>query len=261
MSRCRCGNAINFRYIDGRCVPLGCQCYGGRRRSPGRPVDVQKPWKSGFGIVPWPLSYRTQCFWCPEEVFYHTNGHGDCVLLDALQPPWPVHWCWEQHRQDRRRAVVESTMAIVRSGVRSERLDRSQDWLAQMEESLPTESWWSHGAERRGQGALAGREYHLTAPPRPVNVAAPGPYLVLNWAASRSELYFHAPDMPVLDSGWSGITTGIQGLTVFIPRDLALQLKVGDPVVAEIEAFGIPSRCAYLAKRLRTEEGGCIDVY
>jgi hypothetical protein len=263
MGHCRCGNAISFRYIDGRLVPLGCQCYGGhgRRRSLGRSLDVQKPWTCGFGIVPWALSYRTQCFWCSELVFYHTNGYGDCVLLDELAPPWPVHPCWEQHRQGRRRAVIESTIAIEGSGVRSERLGLSEDWLAHMEGSLPNQSWWRHEPERRGLAVQTLKEYHLTAPPRPVDVTAPGPYLVLNWVRSRAEISFYAPDMPVLEAGWSGVTTGIQGLTVFVPRDLAVQLKVGDPIVAEIEAFGSPTRCAYLAKRLRTQEGGRIDVY
>jgi hypothetical protein len=263
MSRCTgCGNAIHLRYIDGICVPLGCQCHGGgARRSPGRPIHVKKPWRSGFGTVPWPLSYRTQCFWCPEEVFYHTNGHGDCVLLDDLGPPWPVHWCWEDHRDDRRRAVVESTMAIVKSGVRSELMERSDGWLAQMQEMLPAGSWWSHSAERDWRGGLAGREYQVAAPPVRVDVGAPGPYLVLNWVASRAELYFHAPDLPVLDWGWVGITIGVRDLTIFLPRDLARQLKVGDPLIAEIEAFGTPARSVYLAKKVRTQDGGRIDVY
>jgi hypothetical protein len=258
-----CGKTINYRYIDGICIPLGCGCNGrgGKRRSPGRPVDVKKPWRSGFGTVPWRLSYRTQCFWCPEEVFYHTNGYGDCVLLDELEPPWPVHWCWEKHRGERRGAVIESTMAIVHSGVRSERLDRSDRWLEQMEEKVPTGSWWSYAAEQDHRIYRAGRQYDLTAPPRPVDTAVPGPYLLLNWVASRSELYFHAPGMPVLESGWNGITIGIRDLTVFIPRDLAVRLKVGDPFVAEIEAFGSRGRCVYLAKRLRTQKGGRIDVY
>jgi hypothetical protein len=84
---------------------------------------------------------------------------------------------------------------------------------------------------------------------------------VLNWIASRDDLYIHAPDMPSLKSGWRGVTTGIKDLTVFIPKDIASRLKVGDPVIAEIEALGSPNRCAYLAKRLRTQEGGRIDVY
>lgn len=38
----------------------------------------------------------TQCWWCRGQVFFHTNGHGDCVLFDALGWPWPIHSCWEE---------------------------------------------------------------------------------------------------------------------------------------------------------------------
>jgi hypothetical protein len=44
-----------------------------------------------------PLTWRTSCFIDPEcgaEVFGHTNGHGDFVLLDELGFPWPVHACY-----------------------------------------------------------------------------------------------------------------------------------------------------------------------
>jgi hypothetical protein len=44
-----------------------------------------------------PLTYRTTCFiggGCGAQVFAHTNGDGDFVLLDTLGPPWPVHECY-----------------------------------------------------------------------------------------------------------------------------------------------------------------------
>ena len=46
-------------------------------------------------------SSRTTCWWCGESVFYHTNGHGDSVLFDELNPPWPVHPCWIMHKESR----------------------------------------------------------------------------------------------------------------------------------------------------------------
>lgn len=46
-------------------------------------------------------SSRTTCWWCGESVFYHTNGHGDSVLFDELNPPWPVHPCWIIHKESR----------------------------------------------------------------------------------------------------------------------------------------------------------------
>jgi hypothetical protein len=37
-------------------------------------------------------------------VFFHTNGFGDCVVFDDLGWPWPVHPCWEEHRDQSSRA-------------------------------------------------------------------------------------------------------------------------------------------------------------
>lgn len=39
-------------------------------------------------------TYQTKCWYCGDEVFYHTNGFGDCVLFDELGHPWQVHECW-----------------------------------------------------------------------------------------------------------------------------------------------------------------------
>jgi hypothetical protein len=38
-----------------------------------------------------PFTRRIKCWWCGESVFFHTNGNADCVLLDGLGWPWPVH--------------------------------------------------------------------------------------------------------------------------------------------------------------------------
>lgn len=48
------------------------------------------------------LTYRTRCFWCEAEVYYHTNGNGDHVLIDDLTgAPWPIHDCWEAYSRPR----------------------------------------------------------------------------------------------------------------------------------------------------------------
>lgn len=42
------------------------------------------------------LTWPTTCFLgCSADVWAHTNGDGDFVLLDSLGPPWPVHPCYE----------------------------------------------------------------------------------------------------------------------------------------------------------------------
>jgi hypothetical protein len=43
------------------------------------------------------LTYPTTCFitgGCGGQVFAHTNGNGDFVLLDSIGPPWPIHECY-----------------------------------------------------------------------------------------------------------------------------------------------------------------------
>jgi hypothetical protein len=90
---CEC--QIDFRTIDDIVRPLGCTC-GGRVEIPPR---RRNPGEVRTAI--------TKCFWCSLDVFYHTNGNGDCVLFDALGRPWAVHGCWKEYTTDRHRAAEE----------------------------------------------------------------------------------------------------------------------------------------------------------
>jgi hypothetical protein len=48
-------------------------------------------------------TYLTICWFCKEaEVYYHTQGFGDCVLFDSLGSPWQVHQCWLNYRNEER---------------------------------------------------------------------------------------------------------------------------------------------------------------
>jgi hypothetical protein len=48
------------------------------------------------------LTWPTTCFLgCSGDVWAHTNGDGDFVLLDSLGSPWPVHPCYEAREQRR----------------------------------------------------------------------------------------------------------------------------------------------------------------
>lgn len=43
------------------------------------------------------LSWKTKCFingGCGSTVYAHTNGYGDFVLFNRLEPPWLVHDCY-----------------------------------------------------------------------------------------------------------------------------------------------------------------------
>lgn len=48
-----------------------------------------------------PLTYPTKCWWCGQNVYFHSNGYGDAVLFDSLGWPWSVHRCWLEHASDR----------------------------------------------------------------------------------------------------------------------------------------------------------------
>jgi hypothetical protein len=39
------------------------------------------------------------CWWCGDEVFFHTNGNGDFVMFDSLGTPWEIHASWQAHRE------------------------------------------------------------------------------------------------------------------------------------------------------------------
>jgi hypothetical protein len=82
---------LGYGRIVHECVPLD--------RTPPTPTAHRF---EGDGA---PKTRKIQCWWCGDRVFYHTNGNGDSVLLDELGPPWPVHYCWELHRESRRQHV------------------------------------------------------------------------------------------------------------------------------------------------------------
>jgi ribosomal protein S10 len=60
------------------------------------------------------LTCQMDCWWCSDEVFFHTNGNGDCVLFDSLGWPWPTHRCWEEHVGERDEAI-RRTEDLLRS--------------------------------------------------------------------------------------------------------------------------------------------------
>jgi ribosomal protein S10 len=59
------------------------------------------------------LTCRIDCWWCEDEVFFHTNGNGDCVLFDRLGWPWPVHDCWAEN-SDEHDAAADRMEATLR---------------------------------------------------------------------------------------------------------------------------------------------------
>jgi len=101
----RCGKQIVFRYVDGASIPIhpngGCS---------GDSKSKQKSSTSGYFSLAntgdqqykkacgEAKTYLTNCWWCREQVYYHTNGYNDHVLFDPpLGWPWYIHSCWQQH--------------------------------------------------------------------------------------------------------------------------------------------------------------------
>ncbi len=52
-------------------------------------------------------TFSTECWWCNENVYFHRNPNGGCVLFDSLGPPWPKHQCWIDHMNLNKKAESE----------------------------------------------------------------------------------------------------------------------------------------------------------
>jgi hypothetical protein len=54
------------------------------------------------------ITFKTDCWWCGDEVYFHRDENGGSVLVDRLGPPWPVHPCWDEYREDRHLAIEQA---------------------------------------------------------------------------------------------------------------------------------------------------------
>lgn len=95
MSNCRyCGKEIEFRYIDGQCVPLhmdGSWCDGQVSGDGGRVVN------SNVHIKFDDCCRITTCPECGDDVFF-IKHNGGSVWVDSLGWPWPKHGCMERNK-------------------------------------------------------------------------------------------------------------------------------------------------------------------
>lgn len=86
----RCGNEIEFRYIDGRCIPLhlyGSGC-GGSARS-----DVND--YPGYRRSKESTCFLTRCPECQDEVYFIRHNGGSVWIDPPLGPPWYKHPCMD----------------------------------------------------------------------------------------------------------------------------------------------------------------------
>lgn len=90
MATCsRCGQPVEFRYVDGRCIPL--HLYGGCGGSGGSTVRDF----SGYSTSPDSCCFKTICPSCGEGVFFIRHNGGSVWIDPPLGPPWEKHPCMD----------------------------------------------------------------------------------------------------------------------------------------------------------------------
>lgn len=91
----QCGEEIEFRYVDGRRVPIhqdgGWHCSGSRDEVVSVEYLVSSPreWRHQEFTRP------TRCPKCQSDVFF-IRHNGGSVWVDELGWPWPKHGCFDQ---------------------------------------------------------------------------------------------------------------------------------------------------------------------
>ncbi|AUO22873.1 hypothetical protein C0058_13120 [Pseudomonas sp. NC02] len=90
MSICsRCGNTIEFRYVNGRCTPIHIQ---GACISAGNSMVTDY---SGYTISLESTCFCTHCPICRSEVYFIRHNGGSVWIDPPLGPPWFKHACFE----------------------------------------------------------------------------------------------------------------------------------------------------------------------
>ena len=56
------------------------------------------------------------CWWCGKNVFFHTNGNGDAVLLERLGFPWEIHSCWKKYKTEQKRMIKKLESDLKKAG-------------------------------------------------------------------------------------------------------------------------------------------------
>ena len=91
-----CGEEIEFRYVNGRCVPIhpngGWQCGSWASSGPsfsGIHVYSPRVWQHAD------FTHPTTCPECGDAVYF-IRHNGGSVWVDELGWPWPKHACFDQ---------------------------------------------------------------------------------------------------------------------------------------------------------------------
>ena len=102
MTTCnKCGEEIEFRYVDGRSTPihLGGWCRGSQR---------QETLGTRFGEISSYLNPNATCPACKKAVYFYQSPHGGRVYFDDVGWPWPKHECTYFSSGQRGNVVAEN---------------------------------------------------------------------------------------------------------------------------------------------------------
>jgi len=119
MSTCsRCGNTVEFRYVNGRCIPLhlyGASCIG---EGNSRANDY-----SGYKTSDKSTCFCTTCPECGDEVFFIRHNNGSVWINPPLGPPWYKHACFDEPTSSTSKSSIASSYKIkfseTESGIES----------------------------------------------------------------------------------------------------------------------------------------------
>lgn len=90
MSTCsRCGNLIEFRYVNGQCIPL--HLYGSCIGEGNSRVNDY----SGYHTCVESTCFGTHCPKCGDDVFFIRHNGGTVWIDPPLGPPWYKHACFD----------------------------------------------------------------------------------------------------------------------------------------------------------------------
>ena len=102
MSVCnKCGNHIEFRYVNGRCIPLHLD---------GSCIDGGWSYAfdySGYNVSQESACFSTHCPKCNDVVFFIRHNGGSVWIDPPLGPPWIKHTCFEPESSEKTSLACE----------------------------------------------------------------------------------------------------------------------------------------------------------
>lgn len=99
----KCGQEIEFRYVDGRCIPIHpgggwhCGSFSEPSYSPPARVNRSGEWQERDFTRP------TRCPKCDKDVFFIRHNGGSVWVDPPLGWPWPKHGCFDQPHEPTRK--------------------------------------------------------------------------------------------------------------------------------------------------------------